>query len=57
MQVMKERDDGWKLSDKVQIDDAYYGGERHVEKKGVVRRIKSPLLRLYLPMRKAIPFI
>ena len=27
MQVMKERDDSQPLSDIVQIDDAYYGGE------------------------------
>lgn len=34
MQVMKERDDSQPLSGIVQIDDAYYGGERHGGKRG-----------------------
>lgn len=29
MQVIKERDDAQQLSGVVQIDDAYYGDERH----------------------------
>ncbi len=44
MQVMKERDDERKLSGKVQIDDAYYGGERHGGKRGRGSENKVPFI-------------
>jgi transposase-like protein len=44
MQVMKERDDERKLSGKVQIDDAYYGGERHGGKRGRGSENKIPFI-------------
>ena len=34
MQVMKERDDEQRLKDIIQMDDAYWGGERHGGKRG-----------------------
>ncbi len=34
MQVMKERDDGRPLEGIIQMDDAYWGGERHGGKRG-----------------------
>ena len=34
MQIMKERDDDKKLDGIIQIDDAYWGGERHGGKRG-----------------------
>ena len=34
MQAMKERDDGQALSGTIQLDDAYWGGERHGGKRG-----------------------
>jgi len=44
MQVMKEQDDKRKLSGKVQIDDAYYGGERHGGKRGRGSENKIPFI-------------
>ncbi len=44
MQVMKERDDERKLSGKVQIDNAYYGGERHEGKRGRGSENKVPFI-------------
>ncbi|MFT5505321.1 MAG: hypothetical protein ACI8XC_003040 [Gammaproteobacteria bacterium] len=34
LQVMKERDDSKLLSGHVQMDDVYWGGEKHGEKRG-----------------------
>ncbi|MCU7894004.1 MAG: hypothetical protein KZQ66_10660 [Candidatus Thiodiazotropha sp. (ex Lucinoma aequizonata)] len=34
MQVMKEREDGQSLDGIIQMDDTYWGGERHGEKCG-----------------------
>ncbi|MCU7889379.1 MAG: IS1595 family transposase, partial [Candidatus Thiodiazotropha sp. (ex Lucinoma aequizonata)] len=34
MQVMKEREDGQSLDGIIQMDDAYWGGERHGGKRG-----------------------
>ncbi len=44
MQVMMERDNSWQLSGFVQVDDAYWGGERHGGRREGVQRIKRPLL-------------
>jgi transposase-like protein len=44
MQVMKERDDERQLSGIVQIDDAYYGGERHGGKRGRGSENKVPFI-------------
>jgi transposase-like protein len=44
MQVMKERDDSQPLSGIVQIDDAYYGGERHGGKRGRGSENKTPFV-------------
>jgi hypothetical protein len=44
MQVMKERDDSRPLVGKIQIDDAYWGGERRGGKRGRGAPGKSPLI-------------
>ncbi len=44
MQVMKERDDSQPLSGRIQIDDAYWGGERHGGKRGRGAAAKVPLV-------------
>lgn len=44
MQVMKERDDQRQLSGIIQIDDAYYGGERHGGKRGRGSENKIPFI-------------
>lgn len=44
MQVMKERDDERQLSGIVQIDDAYYGVERHGGKRGRGSENKVPFI-------------
>ena len=44
MQVMKERDDQRLLSGTVQIDDVYYGGERHSGKRGRGSENKTPFI-------------
>ena len=44
MQVMKERDDKLKLSGVVQIDDVYYGSERHGGKRGRGSENKIPFI-------------
>lgn len=44
MQAMKERDDEQCLSEIIQLDDAYWGGERHGGKRGRGASGKIPLL-------------
>lgn len=44
MQVMKERDDSKPLKGKVQVDDAYWGGERHGGKRGRGSAAKHPFI-------------
>ena len=44
MQVMKERDDSKPLRDNVQIDDAYWGGEKHGGKRGRGSENKHPFV-------------
>jgi len=44
MQVMKERDDKRQLTGVVQIDDVYYGGERHGGKRGRGSENKIPFI-------------
>ena len=41
---MKERDDGKRLGGLVQLDDAYWSGERHGGKRGRVSANKTPLV-------------
>ncbi|MBO9483419.1 IS1595 family transposase [Salinisphaera sp. G21_0] len=43
MQVMME-DNSWQLSGFVQIDDAYWGGERHGGRRGRGSENKAPLI-------------
>ena len=44
MQVMKERDDKRQLSGIIQVDDVYYGGERHGGKRGRGSENKTPFI-------------
>ena len=44
MQVMKERDDSKPLSGYIQIDDVYWGGERHGGKRGRGASGKTPFV-------------
>ena len=44
MQAMKERDDREPLTGKIQLDDVYYGGERHGGKIGRGAENKTPFL-------------
>ena len=44
MQVMKERDDSRPLKNYVQIDDAYWGGEKHGGKRGLGSENKHPFV-------------
>ena len=44
MQVMMERDAGKRLSGRIEIDDAYLGGERHGGKRGRGSAGKSPFV-------------
>lgn len=44
LQVMKERDDSQPLSGFVQLDDAYWGGERHGGKRGRGAPGKTPFI-------------
>jgi hypothetical protein len=44
MQVMLERDNGKKLSNRIEMDDAYLGGERHGGKRGRGAEGKTPFL-------------
>ena len=44
LQVMKERDDSKPLADFVQLDDAYWGGERHGGKRGRGAPGKTPFV-------------
>ncbi len=44
LQVMKERDDSKPLSGNIQIDDVYWGGERHGGKRGRGASGKTPLV-------------
>jgi transposase-like protein len=44
MQVMKERDDGKRLSGVIQLDDVYWGGERHGGKRGRGSADKTPFV-------------
>ncbi len=53
MQVMKERDDSQPLSGTVQLDDAYWGGERRGGKRGRGRRTKSLSSLRWPPMTRA----
>ncbi len=55
MQVMKERDDSQPLSGTIQVDDAYYGGERHGGKRGRSSENKTPLLLRCRRMKKDTP--
>ena len=44
MQVMMERDNSWQLSGHVQVDDAYWGGERHGGRRGRGSENKAPFV-------------
>ena len=44
MQVMMERDNSWLLTGHVQIDDAYWGGERHGGRRGRGSENKVPFV-------------
>jgi len=44
MQVMKERDDSKRLSGVIQLDDVYWGGERHGGKRGRGSKNKVPFV-------------
>ena len=44
MQVMKEADDGILLSETIQLDDVYWGGERHSGKRGRGSADKTPFV-------------
>jgi len=44
MQVMKERDDSKPLSGVIQLDDVYWGGERHGGKRGRGSKNKVPFV-------------
>ncbi len=44
MQVMMERDNSWLLTGHVQIDDAYWGGERHGGRRGRGSENKAPFV-------------
>jgi len=44
MQAMKERDDGKLLGGLIQLDDAYWGGERHGGKRGRGAADKTPFV-------------
>jgi transposase-like protein len=44
MQVMKERDDAKPLSGTIQLDDVYWGGERHGGKRGRGSANKTPFI-------------
>lgn len=44
MQVMKERDDSHLLTNTVQLDDAYWGGEQHGGKRGRGSSNKTPFV-------------
>jgi transposase-like protein len=44
MQVMKERDDGKPLTGIIQLDDVYWGGERHGGKRGRGSKNKVPFV-------------
>lgn len=44
MQVMKERDDSQPLKGVIQLDDAYWGGERHGGKRGRGSADKTPFV-------------
>ena len=44
MQVMKERDDSKVLSGVIQLDDVYWGGERHGGKSGRGSPNKTPFV-------------
>ena len=44
MQVMMERDNFWQLTGHVQVDDAYWGGERHGGRRGRGSENKAPFV-------------
>ena len=44
MQAMKERDDSKPLTDIIQLDDVYWGGERHGGKRGRGSENKTPFV-------------
>jgi len=44
MQVMKERDDSKRLTGVIQLDDVYWGGERHGGKRGRGSADKTPFV-------------
>lgn len=44
MQVMKERDDSQLLSGTIQLDDVYWGGERHGNSRGRGAKNKTPFV-------------
>jgi transposase-like protein len=44
LQVMKERDDGRRLCGVIQVDDAYWGGERHDDTPGRGSPNKAPFI-------------
>ena len=52
---MKERDDSQPLSGIVQIDDAYYGGERHGGKRGRGSENKTPFVAAVSTNEKGYP--
>lgn len=54
---MKERGGERKLSSKMQINDAFYGGQGHRGKRGPGSENKAPLSRLHQKIMKATPSI
>ena len=57
MQVMKERDDSRPLSGTIQLDDAYWGGERHGEKPGRGSPNKVPFVAVVATNRAGCPLV
>ena len=55
MQVMKERDDSQPLIGTIQIDDAYWGGERHGGKRGRGAAAKVPIVAAVATNEKGHP--
>ena len=52
MQFMKERDDSKRLSGAIQLDDVYWGGERHDGKRGRGSTNKVPCVAAVYLMKK-----
>ena len=55
MQVMKERDDTRPLGGSMQLDDAYWGGERHRDGRGGGTRGETPFVAAVEPNPEGRP--